>query len=167
VLAALPSALIVRASAFFGPWDGYNFVTAALRALAAGERFAAACDAIVSPTYVPDLVRVTLDLLIDGERGIWHLSNQGALSWAELARRAARLAGLDETLIDARPTASFGLRAPRPLYSALGSERGALLPPLDDALSRYMSERESEPRGSQRVTPGRRGSAEGLRFAAS
>ncbi|HEX7177357.1 MAG TPA: family 1 glycosylhydrolase [Pyrinomonadaceae bacterium] len=167
VLAALPSALVVRASAFFGPWDEYNFVTAALRALAAGERFAAASDAIVSPTYVPDLVSTTLDLLIDGERGIWHLSNRGALSWAELALRAARLAGLDETLIDARPTASLGLRAPRPLYSALGSERAALLPPLDGALLRYMGECKSAPRGVQKVTPGRRDGSGGFRFAAS
>ena len=167
VLAALPAALVVRASAFFGPWDEYNFVTLALGALAAGERFAAADDAVVSPTYVPDLVSATLDLLIDGERGIWHLSNQGALSWAELARRAARLAGLDETLIDARPTASYGLRAPRPLYRALGSERAALLPPLDGALARYMGERKSATRGVEQVTPGRRDGSGGLRFAAS
>src|SRR5947209_16752139 len=82
VLAAHPSALVVRTSAFFGPEDEYNFVTAALRALAEGRRFAAARDSVVSPTYVPDLAGVCLDLLIDGERGLWHLSNQGALPWA-------------------------------------------------------------------------------------
>mgnify|MGYP000194449613 CR=1 FL=1 len=26
---------------------------------------------------------------IDGERGIWHLANAGAISWAGLARQAA------------------------------------------------------------------------------
>ncbi|HEX8201109.1 MAG TPA: sugar nucleotide-binding protein, partial [Isosphaeraceae bacterium] len=63
----LPSALIVRTAACFGPWDGRNAVAAALRTLAAGRRLVAAADEIASPTYVPDLAQATLDLLIDGE----------------------------------------------------------------------------------------------------
>jgi dTDP-4-dehydrorhamnose reductase len=140
VLASHPSALVVRTSAFFGPWDEYNFVTLALRALSRGERFAAASDSVVSPTYVPDLVNACLDLLIDGEHGLWHLSNGGALSWAEFARLAARLAGLDESLIEGRPSSSFNFAARRPAFSVLASERGALLPSVEDALSRYVSE---------------------------
>ena len=31
---------------------------------------------MVSPTYVPDLVHASLDLLIDGEHGLWHLANE-------------------------------------------------------------------------------------------
>lgn len=150
VLAAHPAALVVRTSAFFGPRDDFNFVTVALRALAAGERFAAADDATVSPTYVPDLVNATLDLLIDGEGGIWHLANQGALSWAELARRAADMAGLDASLIEARATNSLGLAAARPAFAALASERGMLLPPLEDALSRYLRERTATPQDTRR-----------------
>ncbi|HVF44608.1 MAG TPA: family 1 glycosylhydrolase [Pyrinomonadaceae bacterium] len=140
VLASHPSALVVRTSAFFGPWDEYNFVTVALRELARGRRFAAASDSVVSPTYVPDLVNACLDLLIDGERGLWHLSNRGALSWAEFARLAARAAGLDESLVEERPTASFNFAARRPAFSALASERAALLPALEDALARYVAE---------------------------
>lgn len=140
VLASHPSALVARTSAFFGPWDEYNFVTIALRSLSRGERFAAASDSIVSPTYVPDLVNACLDLLIDGERGLWHLSNRGALSWAEFARLAARAAGLDESLVEERPTASFDFAARRPAFSALASERGQLLPAIEDALARYVAE---------------------------
>jgi dTDP-4-dehydrorhamnose reductase len=140
VLDALPSALVIRTSAFFGPWDEYNFVTLALHALASGKRFPAADDSIVSPTYVPDLVHASLDLLIDGESGIWHLANSGATTWFDLAHRAARLAGLDASLLDACPMSSFNLSARRPPFSVLCSERGTLLPSLDDALSRYMNE---------------------------
>jgi dTDP-4-dehydrorhamnose reductase len=164
VLAAHPSALVVRTSAFFGPWDGYNFVTLALRALASGEAFAAASDCVVSPTYVPDLVNACLDLLIDGERGLWHLSNPGALSWAGFARLAARLAGLDESLIEERPSSAFNFAARRPAYSALASERGALLPALEHALSRYVAECDPalyEPSGA-----GERGRDPALRSAA-
>ena len=140
VLAALPAALVVRTSAFFGPWDEHNFVTLALRVLAAGRRFVAAQDGVVSPTYVPDLVHACLDLLIDGEPGVWHLANAGAITWADFARRAAELAGLDPDAVEARPTAALALAAPRPLYSALGSERGSLLPSWEDALGRYFRE---------------------------
>ncbi|HKC65619.1 MAG TPA: dTDP-4-dehydrorhamnose reductase [Pyrinomonadaceae bacterium] len=141
VLNLLPSALIVRTSAFFGPWDEYNFLTIALRTLASGEKFRAAVDAIVSPTYVPDLAHAALDLLVDGEEGIWHLANSGETSWYDFACRAAELAGLDARLVEACSTTSLGFLAARPSYSALTSERGLLLPHLNDALSRYVCDR--------------------------
>ena len=142
VLKAHPCALVIRTSAFFGPWDEYNFVTIALRHLAAGQTFVAAEDGVVSPTYVPDLVNTSLDLLIDGECGLWHLANKSAIAWAELARLAASIAGVDASRVEARPTRELGFTAPRPTYSVLGSERGMLLPSLDDAISRYFDERQ-------------------------
>ncbi|MDQ3857242.1 MAG: sugar nucleotide-binding protein [Actinomycetota bacterium] len=137
VLPVHPAALVVRTSAFFGPWDEHNFLTLALRALAAGERFRAADDAVVSPTYVPDLVDAALDLLMDGESGIWHLANEGAVTWAELARRGACACDIASEALEPVPTAALALAAKRPAFSALGSERGVLLPALDDALSAY------------------------------
>ena len=138
VLGALPSALVVRTSAFFGPWDEYNFVHAALSTLARGEEFVAADDAYVTPTYVPDLAHACLDLLIDGEGGVWHIANTCAVTWADFARRAARQAGLDEHLVKGVPARDLNLAAPRPAYSALASARGALLGPLDEALACYV-----------------------------
>jgi len=132
-----PDALIVRTSAFFGPVDSWNFLTRALRTISEGHPFEAAADCIVSPTYVSDLADAVIDLLIDGERGLWHLANQGAMSWADFARVGAKAAGLDAALVIPTPTARFGLRARRPAYSALGSTRGLLLPSLDDAIARY------------------------------
>ncbi len=138
VLASLSSALVIRTSAFFGPWDEHNFVTQLLRALSASRTFVAASDAVISPTYVPDLVHACLDLLIDGESGVWHLANKGTVTWSEFALEAARMAGLEASGIEARPTKALRLAAPRPLYSPLGSERGLLLPSLDDALGCYI-----------------------------
>lgn len=139
VLERLPDALVVRTSAFFGPWDRYNFVTLALEALRNGAPFAAANDAVVSPTYVPDLVGACLDLLIDGETGLWHLANAGGVTWAELAVRAAAAAGVPPGALVPRPCAELGLVAARPRYSVLTSERAVLLPSLDDALARYVA----------------------------
>ena len=138
VLHTLPSALVVRTSAFFGPWDQHNFVTGVLRALAKNQRIVAADDVLVAPTYVPDLVHAALDLLIDGERGVWHLANDGAVTWADLGRRTAVLAGFDPAGVDAQPSAALGWTAPRPRYSVLGTARGQQLPSLDDALVRYL-----------------------------
>ena len=140
VLEAMPEALVVRTSAFFGPWDEYNFVTLALRALAAGIPFVAADDATVSPTYVPDLAHACLDLLIDGEHGIWHVASDSALTWAGLARAAAAAAGVDAASLEPCATADLDLAARRPNWSVLGSERGWILPTLDDALARYVRE---------------------------
>ncbi|MBD2313194.1 SDR family oxidoreductase [Desertifilum sp. FACHB-1129] len=142
VLKAYPASLAIRTSAFFGPWDEYNFVAIALRQLGAGGRFVAAEDAVVSPTYVPDLVNASLDLLMDGECGLWHLANSGAIAWAELARLVAVRAGFDASRIEACSTQELGLAAVRPTYSVLGSERGVLLPCLDRAISRYFDERQ-------------------------
>lgn len=137
VLRAHPEALIVRTSSFFGPWDEHNFVTLALRTLSSGREFVAVDDIVVSPTYVPDLVNATLDLLIDEASGLWHLVNEGSLSWMELAHRAAGLARISAQRLVPRAHRSAGLVAPRPVFSALSSERGMIMPSLDDALVRY------------------------------
>jgi dTDP-4-dehydrorhamnose reductase len=141
VLAAHPGALVVRTAAFFGPWDEWNFVTRTLASLTMGVPVDAADDLVVSPTYVPDLVHATLDLLIDGERGIWHLANAGETSWADLARAAARGADLDESLVRGRPHTELGLVARRPRAVPLASERGHIMPPLEAALGAYLHER--------------------------
>jgi dTDP-4-dehydrorhamnose reductase len=133
-----PGALVVRTSAFFGPWDKYNFVTLALQALERGEPFRAAHDMAVSPTYVPDLVHACLDLAIDGESGVWHLANVGTLTWAELAEQAAARAGVDASRLEAVSTESCGFAAARPRFTGLHSERGILMPSLDHALGRYL-----------------------------
>lgn len=143
VLALAPQSLVVRTSAFFGPWDRANFVTCALDALRGRQPFAARTDQIVSPTYVPDLVHATLDLLIDGADGVWHLANRGAVTWHDLATMAARMAGLDVELLGECGTDAGPLPAPRPRYSVLGTARGAILPTLDEALDRYLTERKA------------------------
>jgi dTDP-4-dehydrorhamnose reductase len=86
-------------------------------------------------------VQHTLDLLIDDAEGIWHLCNQGQVSWYELACRAARMAGRDPMAVQPVRSGALAWPARRPAYSALGSERGCLLPSLDDALAQYFVHR--------------------------
>lgn len=140
MLELLPEALLVRTSAFFGPWDDHNFATLLLRALEAGRRFDAPADCVVSPTYVPHLVQASLELLIDGERGIWHLANDGARSWLDFGRELARAARLDETLVNPCRALDIWRPAARPAYTALASARGWIMPPLATAVDSYLED---------------------------
>ena len=140
MLEKFPRALVIRTSAFFGPWDRFNFVYAVLDTLSKGRPFLAADDITVSPTYVPDLVNAVLDLLIDGEHGIWHLANSGQLTWAEFAQLAATRAGYDTAGVHPRPSSALGFVAPRPSYTALSSERGSFMTPFADSLDQCFQE---------------------------
>jgi dTDP-4-dehydrorhamnose reductase len=147
VLAAKPDALVVRTSAFFGPWDQYNFAWHVLTALSRGEAFTACEKTEVSPTYVPDLCHTVLDLLVDGESGIWHVANQGRVSWYEFARRIAHGAGLDA-----------GLVAPlqavvEPGLNVLASTRGGTMRPFEDAVDDYLRSARDRPELVQPALP--------------
>lgn len=131
-----PQTLIVRTAAFFSPDDDHNFAVAVERALRAGHRFHAAA-AVVTPTYVPDLVSACLDLIIDDEAGIWHLTNGDAVSWVAFGRQVAGALELDPALVEAAGPDELGWRAPRPDYAALGSTHGRMLPTLGDAIARH------------------------------
>jgi dTDP-4-dehydrorhamnose reductase len=102
-----------------------------LRALNEGRRVEASDAVMVSPTYVPDLVHATLDLIVDRAAGVWHLANQGVISWHELAARAAGEAGIDASGL-------VRVESGSPSATALSSERGLLLPALEGAIQRYV-----------------------------
>ena len=126
VTRANPDALIIRMSRLFGVEDEpQHMLENWARRIGSGVFFTA--------TYLPDIVRVALDLLIDDETGTWHLASQGAISLDEMARIFA---------------APRDLAAPaRPLVM-LGSERALLMPSLTDALLRQKDLLQSRaPRG--------------------
>jgi dTDP-4-dehydrorhamnose reductase len=115
VLRAHGDALVIRAGRLFGPEDDAETLLKLHAAALEGRPF-------LSGSYAPDLVRAALDLLVDGETGAWHLSNQGAVSVAEFARLFPSLR--------ASPAAARRL-------IVLGSERGSAMPSLGDALERH------------------------------
>lgn len=131
--------LVVRTAAFFSPFDEHNFAVACLGALRSGKPFAAAADCFVSPTYVPDLCRHVLDLVIDRADGVWHLTNGESVSWHGFARRLAVAAGLDRSLVTPGDPHALGWTAVRPLRVPLASTRGALMPSLSGAIERFVA----------------------------
>lgn len=134
VLETLPEALVIRTSAFIDATDPRTFTGRVLSAFTRGERVRTSGD-VISPSYLPALADAVLDLLVDGESGVWHLANHGAVSWTDLALRIASEVGADPTLVEEAPPHELGRVARRPSYSALGSERGIIMPTLDQSLA--------------------------------
>ena len=140
VLDMAPSALVVRTSAFFSDRDQHNFIYRALHAFVSGNDFVAANDVVISPTFVPDLVQTALNLLIDDVAGIWHLANKGAYTWAEFARLAASIAGLENIKLQEVAVSEMNLPAYRPENTVLASNKADLMPTIEDALYRCVAD---------------------------
>ncbi|MEP7146969.1 MAG: NAD(P)-dependent oxidoreductase, partial [bacterium] len=140
VLTKYPETLFIRTSSFFSPHDEYNFLSVAFKEISTGRKFVAANDIIISPTYLPHLVNKSLDLMLDDEKGIIHLTNKGAMSWAQFARISAELAGLDTDFIVKKNISHLNLKAQRPENSALLSVKGEFLPTIYDGIHDFVKE---------------------------
>ena len=122
--------LIARCGPILDAADPNCFGVQLLSKLIFGRRPALFSEITISPTYLPDMIKGALDLLIDGERGIWHLANRGHLSVTELANRLCKEAGLDD------PKAS-AVSEDTPRSFALVSRRGWITPTINSAISRF------------------------------
>ena len=134
VMVVGPGTLIARSAGWFCAWDTDNPLTKGLDALRRGAPFEADAVHLVCSTYVRDFVMATLDLLVDREQGVWHLSNRGAVTHHRLLIKAATLAGLDVSGLREAPVARGNHRG------MLATERGHVMPTLADALGRYIVE---------------------------
>ena len=147
--AYLENPLIIRTSGVFGPGGlrtaRGNFVELMLRLAQTGQPIRVVEDHVASPTYAPALAKVTIDLMESPHRGVLHAGGGEAISWFDFAKKIFQAAGLTPEL---RPTneREYRTAARRPKYSALANARLAAsgvapMPPLDEALAAYMTER--------------------------
>jgi|SRR5882762_1069920 len=103
-----------------------------------------ASDQIGSATYTLDAASTILEVCQKGPAGLYHLSNAGTCSRYELAVEAAKLAGLDSSLVVGVPQEQMKRPAPRLKYSvmemaALRSANLAVLRPWQAALQEYIA----------------------------
>jgi len=138
----LPAAWIVRTSWLFGPF-GKNFVATILQRARRNEALRVVDDQVGAPTYTLDLAEKLEQTVMKGTPGVYHVTNQGCCSWFEFAREILRQAGLNHVPLSAIPTSASDRPAVRPLNSRLAptrleSEGLGLLPPWQNALSRYL-----------------------------
>ena len=111
---------VVRISWVCG-FHGANMVKTILRIAAQQDTLTFVDDQVGCPTFADDAAAMITRLATEARPGIWHVTNQGAVSWYEFAREVLRAAGHDPArvkpvrtrdLVPARP-------APRPANSVL------------------------------------------------
>ena len=120
-LAAHPPTLIVRTSWVLSGTHP-SFAATMLRLISEGP-VRVVDDQRGHPTLVEDLAVGTLRALEVGAAGIVHLTNQGVITWYELAREVAVLAGLPADRVSPTSTGEYPTIARRPANSVLESER--------------------------------------------
>jgi dTDP-4-dehydrorhamnose reductase len=142
VAAANPRHFIVRASWLFG-LGGRNFVETMLRIGREQPEVVVVSDQVGCPTYTGHLAEALAELLETEEFGIHHIAAQSPCSWFDFAQEI-----FDQAAVDCRvlggSTEMLARPAPRPSYSALGTERrgGRRLPDWRVGLAAYLAERE-------------------------
>jgi dTDP-4-dehydrorhamnose reductase len=137
--------LIVRTSWLYGV-HGSNFVEAILKQAEVKDRLQVVHDQVGSPTYVPDLSQALLNLLAANFMGIVHVSNSGACSWFEFARKILELSGKGNVAVDPIPSSKINRPARRPANSVLSCERyfritGGHVRNWEEGLKDYLRER--------------------------
>ncbi len=146
VRSALERYFIVRISWVFGK-NGGNFVKTMLRLSESRDLLRVVDDQIGSPTYTRDLAPLLCDMIETEKYGVYHATNEGVCSWAELAREIFALTGRTVT-VQGVTTEEYGARAPRPKNSRMSKDclaraGFARLPDWHDALERYLKEIEA------------------------
>jgi dTDP-4-dehydrorhamnose reductase len=130
-----PDSTIVRTSWVCG-LHGNNMVKAILRLAQEHEKLTFVDDQRGKPSFADDLAPMIRRLVVDRRPGVFHVTNQGAVSWFEFARTVLEVADLDPGRVRPIPTADLHppRPAPRPANSVLDNAalRFSGLPLLPD-----------------------------------
>jgi dTDP-4-dehydrorhamnose reductase len=139
-----PEFCILRTSWVFGA-GGRCFPDTILKLAATRAELDVVNDQRGSPTYTVDLASTIMQLCRKDARGILHATNREDCTWYDFAVEIVAGAQLTSRV---RPTSSdkFVRPAKRPEYSVLSSrsleQYGLEMPTWQDALRRYLAERE-------------------------
>lgn len=136
---------IVRISWVFGK-NGNNFVKTMLRVSKEREEVSVVCDQIGSPTYTADLAPLLCDMVVTDKYGVYHATNEGYCSWAELAKETFRIA-VRSVEVKEVLSVDYPNKIQRPLNSRLSKDildakNIDRLPHWTDAVKRYLMELE-------------------------
>lgn len=150
LLALAPESIIIRTAWLYSN-TGHNFVKTILNKGKEGKPLRVVCDQIGAPTFAIDLAEAIASILASPQwvEGIFHFTNEGAISWYDFAKAILRIAKLDTPvtpiLSDEYPTA-----ARRPFYSVLDRSRikatySLTIPYWEESLAK-MIDKENNPK---------------------
>lgn len=111
--------LTIRVSWLCGQF-GSNFVKTMLRLSGQRDELRVVNDQTGSPTFCTDLVNKTIALVEMNQKGYFHISSKGPISWFDLTRELLRQTGKENSVsLVPVSSAEFSARAKRPAFSLL------------------------------------------------
>ena len=145
------SYLIFRTAWLYSPY-GKNFVKTMARLTGSNAGIKVVFDQVGTPTYAADLAGLIVRIIDGGmldRTGVYHFTDEGCISWYDLAVAVNRLYGHDCTVSPCH-TDEFPTKARRPKYSVLDKTKvketfGVTIPywldSLEDCISRLKAEK--------------------------
>lgn len=135
---------IIRISWAFGI-NGSNFINTMMKLGETHRELNVVADQIGSPTFTYDLAPLICDMIATDKYGIYHATNEGYCSWADLAEYIFSVTG-QNVLVHHIKSEEYPTKASRPKNSRLskasldnaGFKR---LPDWQDAVKRYINEK--------------------------
>lgn len=106
--------LIIRTGWLFGGGAGVDkkFVFSTFQKIRSGLEVKATSDRFGSPTYIPDLLKTVEKLIQKNARGVFHVVNEGAVSYFEIAREIIKdIEGSDSSILI--PVKAFDIENPK------------------------------------------------------
>lgn len=143
VIEILSDYFIVRISWVFGV-NGNNFIKTMLKLTESRTELNVVGDQIGSPTYTSDLARLIIEMVHSENYGVYHVTNEGFCSWADLAAETFYQSGKN-VKVNAITSEKYPTAAIRPKNSRLSKQKLIdngfnLLPSWQDAVKRYLKE---------------------------
>ena len=124
VLAACSKSIIIRTAWLYSTY-GNNFVKTMLRLGKEREQLNVVFDQIGTPTYARDLARAIMTIVTCPTKtyGIFHYTNEGAISWYDFTKAIHRIAGITSCNVSPIRSSQYPTPAKRPSYSLLDKSK--------------------------------------------
>ncbi len=140
IMDVAPESIIIRTAWLYSP-HGKNFVKTMIALGQSKEELRVVCDQVGTPTNALDLASV-IKTFIDCEQwnpGIYHFSNEGAISWYDFTIAIHRIAEITTCHVLPCLTKDYPTPASRPHYSVLDKSKikstlGIEIPYWEDSL---------------------------------
>ena len=145
ILDIAPESIIIRTAWLYSP-HGKNFVKTMIALGKSKEELRVVCDQVGTPTCALDLASV-VKTFIDCDEwypGVYHFSNEGAISWYDFTIAIHRIAGITTCHVLPCLTKDYPTPASRPHYSVLDKSKikstlGIEIPYWEDSLAQCIS----------------------------
>lgn len=124
IMDVAPESIIIRTAWLYSP-HGKNFVKTMIELGHSRDSLRVVCDQIGTPTYALDLASVIMTFINckQWHPGIYHFSNEGAISWYDFTMAIHRMAGITTCHVLPCTTEDYPTPACRPHYSVLDKSK--------------------------------------------